>query len=138
MTASVYLLGIDFGTGGCKISVIDAGGKLAASFSEEYPTLHPKPAWAEQNPADWYRVMCEVLKKLKHRRKVVAIALDSYTHGAVLLNRSLEVVRPTILWPSAAARCAGPILRAWRSCRQGVTMSTTWPRCTRICPPESE
>ena len=92
------LLGIDFGTGGCKVTVIDLSGAVIESASGEYPTLHPKPTWAEQNPADWYRVMCEVLKKLKHRRKVVAIALDSYTHGAVLLNRSLEVVRPTILW----------------------------------------
>jgi xylulokinase len=93
-----YLLGIDLGTGGCKVTVIDLSGAVIESASGEYPTLHPKPAWAEQNPSDWYRVMCAVLKKLKHRKRVAAVALDSYTHGAVLLNRSLEVVRPTIIW----------------------------------------
>ena len=92
------LLGIDFGTGGCKVTVIDPSGTVIESASGEYPTTHPKPAWAEQNPADWYRVMCHVLKRLEHRRQITAIALDSYTHGAVLLNRRLEVVRPTIIW----------------------------------------
>ena len=93
-----YLLGIDFGTGGCKVTVIDPSGTVIESASGEYPTIHPKPAWAEQNPSDWYRVMCAVLNKLKHRRQVAAVALDSYTHGAVLLDRRLEVLRPTIIW----------------------------------------
>ncbi|HNX34563.1 MAG TPA: xylulokinase [Kiritimatiellia bacterium] len=92
------LLGIDFGTGGCKVTVIDPSGAVIESASGEYPTSHPKPAWAEQNPADWYRVMCSVLKKIKSRRRITALALDSYTHGAVLLDRRLEVVRPTIIW----------------------------------------
>ncbi len=92
------LLGIDFGTGGCKVTAIDPSGAVVESASGEYPTSHPRPAWAEQNPADWYRVMCRVLKKLKHRRRVAAVALDSYTHGAVLLSRKMEVIRPTIIW----------------------------------------
>src|SRR3989339_569047 len=92
------LLGIDFGTGGCKVTLIDPVGTVIESASGEYSTSHPHPAWAEQNPSDWYRVMCSVLRKLKHRDSVGAIALDSYTHGAVLLNEKLEVIRPTIIW----------------------------------------
>lgn len=92
------LLGIDFGTGGCKVTLIDTAGNIIDSASGEYPTLHPKPAWAEQNPADWYKVMCDVLKKLKHRERIAALALDSYTHGAVLLDERMEVIRPTIIW----------------------------------------
>ncbi len=92
------LLGIDFGTGGCKVTVIDTSGAVVESASGEYPTSHPKPAWAEQNPADWYRVMCCVLNGLQHRDQIAAVALDSYTHGAVLLNSSQKVIRPTIIW----------------------------------------
>jgi xylulokinase len=107
-TRPPLLLGIDLGTGGCKVTVIDPSGAVVESASGEYPTSHPKPAWAEQNPADWYRVMCRVLKGLKHRRRVAAVALDSYTHGAVLLDRHMEVIRPTILWTDqrSAAECA--------------------------------
>ena len=91
-------LGIDFGTGGCKVTLIDAAGTVVESASAEYPTRHPKPAWAEQNPADWHRAMCSVLKGLKHRDRIAALALDSYTHGAVLLDDKLRVIRPTIIW----------------------------------------
>lgn len=92
------LLGIDFGTGGCKVTVINSRGAILETASGEYPTSHPKPGWAEQNPADWHRVMCAILKKLKHRNRIAALALDSYTHGAVLLNAKMEVIRPTIIW----------------------------------------
>jgi len=92
------LLGIDFGTGGCKVTLIAPTGTVVESASGEYPTAHPHPAWAEQNPSDWYRVMCGVLKKLKHRRRIAAVALDSYTHGAVLLDAHMAVIRPTIVW----------------------------------------
>jgi xylulokinase len=92
------LLGIDFGTGGCKTTIIDASGNILESASGEYPITHTKPGWAEHNPADWYRVMCELLGQLKNLRDVSALALDSYTHGAVLLNEKLEVIRPTIIW----------------------------------------
>lgn len=92
------LLGIDFGTGGCKVTLIDSEGRLIDSVSGEYPTLHPNPAWGEQNPADWHKVMCEVLKKMKHLKRVAAVALDSYTHGAVLLDEKLKVIRPAIIW----------------------------------------
>ena len=92
------LLGIDFGTGGCKVTVVDSTGHMVESASGEYPSIHPKPAWAEQNPADWYRVMCSVLQGLSCSERIAAVSLDSYTHGAVLLNSRMEVVRPTIIW----------------------------------------
>ncbi|MFO7937326.1 MAG: xylulokinase [Kiritimatiellia bacterium] len=92
------LLGIDFGTGGCKVTVVDSAGNVIESVSGEYTTAHPRPAWAEQNPADWYRVMCSVLRGLSSRDRVAAVSLDSYTHGAVLLDSQMRVVRPTIIW----------------------------------------
>ena len=94
------LLGIDFGTGGCKVTLIDLSGNVLDSRSREYPTCHPKPGWGEQNPADWYSAMCAVLRELDVAQlgKVSAIALDSYTHGAVLLDEHMRVIRPTIIW----------------------------------------
>ncbi|MCC6353466.1 MAG: xylulokinase [Verrucomicrobiae bacterium] len=91
-------LGIDFGTGGCKVTVIDGEGAVLENASAEYPTSHPRPAWAEQDPADWYRAMCHVLNGLTHRARIAALALDSYTHGAVLLDDRRRVIRPTIVY----------------------------------------
>ena len=94
------LLGIDFGTGGCKVTLTDTDGNIQSSGSREYPTGHPKPGWGEQSPSDWYSAMCQALLYLKPKQygNVVAVALDSYTHGAVLLDENMQVIRPTIIW----------------------------------------
>ena len=66
MTAAKdILLGIDFGTGGCKVTAIDCCGNLAGENSVEYPTEFAHPGWSEQNPCDWYSAMCQALKNLQ-------------------------------------------------------------------------
>ena len=94
------LLGVDFGTGGCKASLTDLSGRLVAEASGEYPTSHPRQGWAEQNPSDWFAAMCAVLRKMDPSQygRVIAVGLDGYTHGAVLLDSAKRVIRPTIIW----------------------------------------
>jgi len=95
------LLGIDFGTGGCKVTVTDAEGRVIAEASEEYPTIHPKPFFSEQNPKDWYTAFISCLGKIGVKinlKEVLAISLDASTHNAVLLDREMKVIRPTIMW----------------------------------------
>ena len=44
------LLGIDIGTSGVKVILVEPDGRILASASEEYPTVTPRPLWSEQNP----------------------------------------------------------------------------------------
>ena len=96
------LLGIDFGTGGCKVTAIDFTGVVAGEASVEYPTHFPRPGWAEQTPGDWYDALCGALKKLGEKgvslRRVCALSLDGSTHNAVLLDDRMVPVRDTIMW----------------------------------------
>ena len=48
------LLGIDIGSGACKLTLIDVHGNIIATATKEYPTYYPRPGWAEQEPEDWY------------------------------------------------------------------------------------
>ena len=48
-----YLLGIDFGGGSSKATLIDTNGKIVAESIAEYPTLYPETNACEQNPNDW-------------------------------------------------------------------------------------
>lgn len=96
------LLGIDFGTGGCKVTAIDVCGHFAGEASEEYPTEHAHPGWSEQDPADWYAAMCCALKKLQKNGvdldRIAAVSFDGSTHNAVLLDPHMKPVRKTIMW----------------------------------------
>ena len=96
------LLGIDFGTGGCKVTAIGADGSFAGEASVEYPTYHEHPGWSEQEPSDWWTALRDALAKLAAKgvalSDIVACALDGSTHNAVLLDADWRPVRRTIMW----------------------------------------
>ena len=97
------LLGVDFGTGGCKVTAIRAeDGALAGEASVEYPTHHEHPGWSEQDPADWWEALRAALAKLAAKgadlSRVAALSLDGSTHNAVLLDADWKPVRRTIMW----------------------------------------
>ena len=54
-----YLLGIDFGGGASKATLIDTNGSIIAENTVEYPTLYPENGACEQAPEDWINALCE-------------------------------------------------------------------------------
>ncbi len=106
------LLGIDYGTGGCKVTVIDEDGSFVGEASTEFPTRHDRPGWSEQNPQDWWNALKSSLEKLAAKgvdlKALAACALDGSTHNAVLLDGGFKPVRLTIMWTDqrATAECA--------------------------------
>ena len=49
-----YLLGVDFGGGSTKATVIDTTGNIVAENVVEYQTYYPQLGWCEQSPEEWY------------------------------------------------------------------------------------
>ena len=49
---SKFVLGIDQGTTGSTVALMDAKGKLRARVNYEFPQIYPRPGWVEQRPAD--------------------------------------------------------------------------------------
>lgn len=112
MTAS--FLGIDVGTSGVKAMLIDADGKpLGDATAAAVEPFRPHPGWSEQNPSDWWTATLAAVDKLKqtHGQELAAvkgIGLSGHMHGAVLLDKNDEVLRPCILWNDGRsfAECA--------------------------------
>lgn len=48
------LLGIDIGTQGTRVALVDPGGKVLARHSSAYDMATPCPGWAEEDPDDWW------------------------------------------------------------------------------------
>ena len=98
-----YLLGIDFGGGASKATLLREDGSIAATHTTEYKTSYPKPGYAEQNPDDWVKATCENIKGVLEKSKVTAeeicaVALDAATHTAVITDEDFNVIRPAIYW----------------------------------------
>jgi xylulokinase len=98
-----YLIGIDVGTTGAKTILIDQRGDLVASSLEEYPLHTPRPKWAEQDPADWWRATVNSIKNVLAQSRVKpddvkGLGLSGQMHGLVLIDKDHNVLRPAILW----------------------------------------
>ena len=98
-----YLIGIDVGTTGTKTILVDESGELIASSLQEYPLHTPKPKWAEQDPADWWRATVHSISNVLAESKVKpddvsGVGLSGQMHGLVLIDKDHNVLRPAILW----------------------------------------
>ncbi len=101
------LLGIDLGTTGVKAALFAANdGHVLSSAFVEYPLLHPRQGWAEQNPADWWNATVLAIRTclvdaVRHNvqpENVRGIGLSGQMHGIVLLDEQHQVLRPAIIW----------------------------------------
>ncbi len=96
-------LGLDLGTSGLRGILVGETGDVGAVAEVGISTSNPKPGWSEQNPLDWINACDEVVGKLRAGRedafsKLRGIGLSGHMHGATLLDRDGEVLRPCILW----------------------------------------
>lgn len=98
-----YLLGIDFGGGASKATLLREDGEIVATNTTEYPTSYPKPGYAEQNPEDWVKATCENITGVLSKSgimasEICAVSLDAATHTAVIMDEDFNVIRPAIYW----------------------------------------
>ena len=111
-----YLLGIDFGGGASKATLIDTNGKIIAENTVEYPTLYPELGACEQNPADWINALCEnckalILKSGIDSGDILTIALDSATHTSLVCDEDFKPLRNAIHWTDTRSRAEADKLR---------------------------
>lgn len=112
-----YLLGIDFGGGASKATLIDTNGNIIAEHSVEYPTSHPAQGYCEQNPDDWYAALCEDTKTLINKSginvaDILGIAIDAATHTAVFCDKDHKPLRPAIHWTDSRSKKQCDALKA--------------------------
>lgn len=87
-----YLLGIDLGSGGCKVTLLNTTSERMVTLSKEYPTYYPHPGWAEQDAQDWIQACASLVNKVLKMEKcdpkdIIAIGVSGVTHNPVLLDR---------------------------------------------------
>ncbi len=97
----MFFMGIDLGTSGVKVLLIDVKGDVVSKGEEEYPLYTPQPGWTEQDPQEWWSATQSAIKKAIRRinpGEIKGIGLTGQMHGSVFLDESGDVIRPCILW----------------------------------------
>jgi xylulokinase len=96
-------VGLDVGTGSVRGILVDARGRVAAVEEQAHDTVFPQPLWAEQDPRQWARGARRVLASLarvarEQKLEVASLGLTGQMHGAVVLDRADQPIRPAIIW----------------------------------------
>jgi len=97
------VLGIDVSTTATKAVLVDEAGTVRGIGIAEYGFVVPRPLWSEQAPGLWWDGAITAIRAVLaasgvHGSDISAIGLTGQMHGAVLLDRAGEVLRPAILW----------------------------------------
>lgn len=110
------LLGFDIGSSSVKVSLIDGNNSnlLASSFypKQEMKITAHKAGWAEQAPELWWENLKLALNEVMTTSKVdpesiISIGISYQMHGLVMVDKNLEVIRPSIIWCDSRAAAIG-------------------------------
>ncbi|MBO5903939.1 MAG: xylulokinase, partial [Clostridia bacterium] len=96
-----YLLGIDFGGGSTKATLINTDGAIVAENMVEYPTYYPENGYCEQSAQDWINALGENAKGLMAKSginasDILAVAIDSATHTWLMCDENVKPIRNAI------------------------------------------
>lgn len=94
-------IGIDLGTSGIKTILMNDQGKILATTNQSLTVSIEQPLWSEQNPSHWWLATQACLDELQQQHDlsgVTAIGLAGQMHGATLLDKDDQALRPAILW----------------------------------------
>lgn len=98
-----YLIGVDVGTQSVRSCLFNLDGAAVASATRPLATTFPKPAWAEQDPEEWWRGAVETLKEVLrisnvNPREIAALSYDCTACTVVALTEDGAPLRPALLW----------------------------------------
>ncbi len=110
--AYMLLLGIDLGTSSIKVSIIEADTQQCI-VSVQYPEtevdiISAQTGWAEQSPELWWENVKQAILKCNATKKynpqdIGAIGIAYQMHGLVLVDKSKNVLRNSIIWCDSRA-----------------------------------
>ena len=97
------LLGIDIGTSGTKVMLLDEKTGVAGVESETYQVSIPRMGYAEQDPDVWWEAVLCCLSRLREKygqcySEVAGIGFSGQMHGLVMVDADGRPIRPAILW----------------------------------------
>lgn len=115
-------LGLDLGTSGLKGILIDEAQRVIGVAATPLGVARPYEGWSEQDPDSWILAASKVIANLINEFPVQmtalrGIGLSGQMHGATLIDRAGNFLRPCILWNDTRSHVEAAELDAMPSFR---------------------
>ncbi len=98
-----YVLAVDLGTGGPKVAVISAKGRIAAHSFEKVGIDLGEDGSAEQNPQDWWNAIVNSAQRALSDsavapEKIIGVGCTAQWSGTVPIGADGQAIGPAISW----------------------------------------
>ncbi len=95
--------GVDLGTSGIKVALVDEEVKCRAMAAEQSPVDIPHPGWSQQDPDQWWTLTAACFDTLAAEypdlmARLNGISFSGHMLGQVLLDKDNRPTTPCILW----------------------------------------
>ena len=94
------ILTLDAGTTGCKCSVFNVKGEALCSVRRDYPTLYPRPNWAEQEPDRILDAVYDGIRELLlqvNPQRIACVGLSGAMNGCIPVDEAGNALHPNII-----------------------------------------
>ncbi len=103
-----YVAGIDAGTTGATVFLLDLEGNLVGSAYREYPCKYPHPGWVEQDMYDLWRGVSEAAKEAIDKsgikpKDIASVGLSSQRGTFVPIDQNWNPLCDAIVWSDGRA-----------------------------------
>ena len=101
-----YILAHDLGTSGNKATLFTTDGDLVDSKTYPYDTHYFRGNWAEQNPSDWWRAVCDSTGALINNidiGQIACVAFSGQMMGCVCVDKKGRPLRNSIIYSDQRA-----------------------------------
>ncbi len=96
------VIALDFGTTGNRAIAFDRNGRIIHSSYYEFPQIHPKPAWVEQNPYDILNSALKALNETVEKcgsYEIVSAGITNQRETVILWNKKTgKPIYNAIVW----------------------------------------
>ncbi|MBK9124537.1 MAG: gluconokinase [Chloroflexi bacterium] len=105
--APPVIIAVDIGTSGARALVFDTDGRDLAQQRVPYPTHHPYPGWAEQDPDGIVDAVIGVLRSavdgLADRSALVGVVFCAQMYSVLAVDRAGTPLTPSLTWADMRA-----------------------------------
>ena len=108
----MYYIGYDLGSSSVKVSIVcTKTGKNVHTLNEpsnEMEIISTKNDWAEQDPENWWKHICNGTKRILtetkiDNKKIISIGISYQMHGLVIIDNQGSSLRNSIIWCDSRA-----------------------------------
>jgi len=87
-----FLMGIDYGTGGAKVAIIDTAGDVLGYAFREYPIIMDRPSWSEHDPNQYWDSTCHMIREAIAAarispKEIRAVSMSSAMPALVMVDK---------------------------------------------------